>query len=98
VKNALSASYTFAPEDTYIRAVVETPRTTLYLNPVLRFDGVSVPAPSARMNVGLTWIMRGTLGAAGSVLLVVGLRRRRRPARSASAKPVLASPKETESF
>src|SRR5207253_9391058 len=33
--------------DSYIRTVVETPARTLYLNPVVRYDGATLPWPSA---------------------------------------------------
>lgn len=52
------ASYTFTPSDTYIRTVVDTPQATLYLNPVLRWDGSQLPAPRATMNVLATWAQR----------------------------------------
>ena len=47
----MSASYTFAGDDTAIRTVIELPRALLYLNPVLRYDGIRLPAPSASVNV-----------------------------------------------
>lgn len=53
-----SASYTFGPEDTYVRAVVHTPQTTMYLNPVLRYDGRTLPAPIVRIDGTQTWMLR----------------------------------------
>ena len=53
-----SASYAFAPDDSYIRAVVEVPGQTLYLNPVIRFDG-TLPSPGAPLDLVWTWIVRG---------------------------------------
>lgn len=43
VKNAGFASYSFTPDDTYIRVVVKFPSLTLYLNPVIRYNGISAP-------------------------------------------------------
>ena len=76
VKDAMSASYTFAGDDTYIRTVIESPRAILYLNPVLRYDGIRLPAPSASVNLAGSWLQRGLLLIA-AVALVVMYRRRR---------------------
>jgi hypothetical protein len=37
--NVMSASYVFAPGDTYVRTVVHGAKTDLFVNPVLRTDG-----------------------------------------------------------
>ena len=42
-------------DDTYIRTVIRTPNMVMYLNPVLRYDGTSVPVPVATVNEPLTW-------------------------------------------
>jgi hypothetical protein len=76
VKNAMSASYTFAGDDTYIRTVIESPRALLYLNPVLRYDGIRLPAPSASVNVIGSWLQRAGLLIATVALLVMYRRRR----------------------
>lgn len=54
-----SAQYTFAPEDTYLRAVISTPQTTIFLNPILRTtrDG-SPPPPRATIDPLRTWVRR----------------------------------------
>ena len=52
------ASYTVAPTDTYIRTVIETPQTTLFLNPVIRWDGAQLPTPRAAVNPVATWAQR----------------------------------------
>jgi hypothetical protein len=81
----LSASYTFRPEDTYIRTVIRTPATTMYLNPVIRYDGARLPTLSASVDEGATWLVRGASLAAGLALVAV-VRSRRPPApRSAPA-------------
>jgi hypothetical protein len=89
VKDVTSASYTFAPGDTYIRTVIESPQTVLYLNPVIRYDGVSIASPPATVDAAGTWLLRGssTLAAAA---LVITLARRRRPVLQTAARPILA--------
>jgi hypothetical protein len=76
VKNTLSADYTFSPDDTYIRTVISAPRATMYLNPVLRYDGAHIPAPASTVEAGTTWLMRGTCFFAG-VAAILALRRRK---------------------
>ena len=51
----MQATYSIKPDDTYIRTVIRTPNMVMYLNPVLRYDGASVPAPVAVVNEPLTW-------------------------------------------
>jgi hypothetical protein len=72
VKNALSAGYTFQPQDTYIRTVIRAPKTTLYLNPVLRYDGAGMRVPAAVVDEGRTWALRTACFAVlvGTLLLV----------------------------
>lgn len=85
-KDTHSAAYTMADDDTYIRAVVHAPQTVMYLNPVLRWDGKSLPAPAATVNVALTWIQRG------AALLVAALLVARTRARQRASRPsVVAS-------
>jgi hypothetical protein len=59
--DTLSASYTFTDEDTYIRAVVWSPRTVMFLNPVLRHDGSRAEQEQASVDVFATWVWRGSL-------------------------------------
>jgi hypothetical protein len=87
VKNATSASYAFAADDTYIRTVIRSPRTTMYLNPILRYDGAHVHSPSASVNAARTWTMRGTAVFAGIGCLVL-YRERKRPRFSSRPRPV----------
>jgi hypothetical protein len=44
VYDSANISYTFKTDDTYIRAVAYNPKTTMYLNPVIRYDGEGIPA------------------------------------------------------
>lgn len=52
----MEASYTFAATDSYIRTVIRTPNMVMYVNPVLRYDGVKPPAPAANVDQTSTWI------------------------------------------
>jgi hypothetical protein len=82
VKDSLAASYTLTPADTYVRAVVTSPQTTLYLNPVIRWDGTTLPAPTATVNAAWTWMQRG-----GIALACVALFIRARARRTEAAVP-----------
>jgi hypothetical protein len=70
VHHAQVASYSFTPADTYIRAVVKTPQTVLYLNPVVRWDGQALPSPSAAVDTAWTWTQRGGFVLACALLLL----------------------------
>jgi hypothetical protein len=84
-----TASYTFGSHDTYVRAVIRSPRTTLYLNPVMRYDGVALPAPVATIDNGRTWLLRAmvALGLAVCGMLLWPLGRREEETPRASALP-----------
>ncbi len=64
INDTLTADYTLTANDPYVRTVVTTPQTILYLNPVVRWDGRSVPAPVASTNEWLTWLQRALAAAA----------------------------------
>jgi hypothetical protein len=89
VKHALSASYTFASSDTYIRTVIQSPRTTMLLNPVLRQHGGQHQPLAATVNVAGTWGLRGLMAIAAAVatFLIIS---RLRPRPVPSPSPVLA--------
>ena len=88
VKNTMTAAYTFGHDDTYIRAVIRSPRTAMFLNPVVRNSGTALVAPEASVNVVATWLMRGGMLITA---LVIGLVfRERRPTIAPSRRPVLA--------
>ena len=57
----MEATYTFAATDTYIRTVVRTPNVVMYINPVLRYDGVRLPSPSASVDAASTWLHRAII-------------------------------------
>jgi hypothetical protein len=88
VKAAMSASYTFRDEDTYIRTVIRSPRTAMFLNPVLRYDGDRPPAPAATVDMARTWLLRGTFALAGAALFLI-YRDRRRPIAASSPRAVM---------
>jgi len=77
-----SASYTVAAEDTYIRAVLKASHRTLYLNPVIRFDGVTLAAPTATVDEVRTWAMRATVLAGCALVLSAVSRSRARQQRA----------------
>src|SRR5262245_61150872 len=87
VKQAMHASYTFTDEDTYVRTVIRSPRTSMFLNPVLRQDA-SPHLVAASVDLVGTWLFRAALARLAATALV--LLYRRRPAFSSDPRPVLA--------
>jgi hypothetical protein len=79
------ASYELAADDPYIRVEVIAHGAVLYLNPVIRWDGVALPAPAARLLVGRTWAVRGAGAVALALLCWLGYRRPARAQRSLAA-------------
>ncbi len=63
--------------DTYMRTEIEGQTCRLYLNPILRYDGDTIPRKSARVKLFATWIQR-TVGFGGIGLLLVVIFRFRR--------------------
>jgi hypothetical protein len=92
VKNVTAASYTLTPSDTYVRTVITTPQTVLYVNPVLRYNGQAPAKPQARVDLASTWALRGCGGLGVALASLVYARRRRRAQRRV-ATPVLAGVK-----
>jgi hypothetical protein len=94
VSDVLSASYDFQPADTYIRTTIRAPRTTMYLNPVVRYDGV-LPHPAATIDTLKTSLLRAAFAVAGVGGLGLLLYRRRRSAHglqpSVSSQPPASS-------
>jgi hypothetical protein len=77
VEDTLAASYSLAPDDTYIRAVVRTPTRILFVNPIVRYDGAALPSPTATVNRTLTWLERLAILAIGALLVGSVIRRHR---------------------
>ena len=53
-----SASYSLSPDDTYIRTEIRTERTAMFLNPIVRYDGVGLESPAPVVNAAGTWGQR----------------------------------------
>jgi hypothetical protein len=86
VSGVETASYTLNDADTYVRAVVTSPQTVLYLNPVIRWDGSTLPAPSASVDEAWTWLQRLGAVLAAALLALVRVRGRQRSAAVAPAR------------
>jgi hypothetical protein len=91
VKNAIVASYTMAANDTYVRTVITSPQTVLYLNPVVRYDGKNLSKPAASVDAAATWAIRGGTGL--GVVAVWFAYARRRKAQQPVSRAVLADAK-----
>jgi hypothetical protein len=93
VQRANHAEYAVSDGDTYVRTVVYSPRSVMFLNPVLRYDGRAIPAPMARIAVARTWAMRGSVVAAVLALAVLIRRRRRLSSKdSGTVRPERSDP------
>jgi hypothetical protein len=77
------ASYTVTAADPYVRIEVVARGAILYLNPLIRWDGVALPKPEARFLVGRTWAIR----AAGALVLALAISAWRGTARSRRLSP-----------
>ena len=72
-KGAHSASYTLTSQDTYIRPVINSANTTLFLNPIIRSRNGDRPAlPVATVDLPRTWGLRLAL-LTGLAVAVLGL-------------------------
>ena len=91
VTGALAADYTLTPSDTYLRTVIRSPKTTIFLNPVLRYDGEHLPSPASAVDNLSTWLFRGS-SALAAVVLIALLRRRRAPVLVPARQPALPGP------
>jgi hypothetical protein len=76
VADAHTASYAFDPSDTYIRTAIHAPRTTMYLNPVFRYNG-AIPEPAATVDTIKTTVLRAAFALALAAGLVLYLRRKK---------------------
>ena len=87
-RRVTAAAYTFRDDDSYIRTVIEGPRTTIFLNPVVRYDGAALPRPRATVNNAATWLLRTAVLAGLAAAFV----RRRRAAGAAIVIALSAAP------
>jgi hypothetical protein len=71
---ATTASRAFTSGDTYIRTVIRTPHTVMYLNPVVRYQR-HLEAPVATVDTAKTWTMRAAVVAGCAGLLLFAWRR-----------------------
>lgn len=55
VDRVSSASYTLAPNDTYVRTRIKTAAHVLFVNPIVRYDGRALPSPVATIDPWWTW-------------------------------------------
>lgn len=86
------ASYTPRDDDPYVRVEVIAHGAVLYLNPILRWDGVALPRPEARFLAGPTWGVRAAGGAVLAAFAWLVSRVLRRPApQGGGGAPELAS-------
>jgi hypothetical protein len=94
-----SARYRLAPYDPYVRVEVIAHGAVLYLNPLIRWDGVALPSPRAVFRPVPTWGVRA-LGAAALGALAAALirlvRRRSGTARSRDRAPEPADAPDPE--
>ena len=77
------ASYTLTADDPYVRVEVVARRAILYLNPLIRWDGVALPKPEARFLIGRTWAIR----SAGALVFALAVIAGRGTARSLRRAP-----------
>ena len=98
-RNRPSARYRLAAADPYVRVEVQAHGAVLYLNPVIRWDGVALPSPHARLRTLETWGVRG-LGAlvlaALAAALIRAARRGSGTARSRDRAPAPRSAPDRE--
>jgi hypothetical protein len=81
----MQASYTIDSRDTYIRTVIRTPNIVMYVNPIVRYDGVAPPDPKAEPNAAASWLQRGMLIAAYAAVVFLLWRR---PGSRVAARPL----------
>ena len=72
--NTANADFALGARDHYVRTEIFSHESTIYLNPVIRFDGHEIESASASVNHLATWIQRSGILLL-LCLIVVGLRR-----------------------
>lgn len=85
------ASYAIQPGDPYVRTVIATPHTVMFLNPIVRYDGRNLARPRAVLDEPRTWGLRSSILATAIMLIWLAVARRRFALRRASSpEPALA--------
>ena len=77
VEHQTSASYDLAASDTYVRTVIRTPATVMFLNPIVRSEGGRPVTPAATIDEWATWLLRALLAILCAAAFVVLWRRPR---------------------
>lgn len=86
-----SASYVIQAGDPYVRTVIATPHTIMFLNPIVRYDGHQVARPVAVLDVPRTWALRSSILVTALMLIWLAVVRRRFALRRGSSpEPALA--------
>jgi hypothetical protein len=86
-----TASYAIQPGDPYVRTVIATPHTIMFLNPIVRYDGRSLARPNAVLDEPKTWGLRASILATAVMLIWLAVARRRFALRrDPSPEPALA--------
>ena len=79
VQSAASASYDVPSSEPYVRTVIETGGSRLYLNPVIRYDGTALSVPQASVDAVWTFVRAGGLiSALVATCTAVFLKRKRK--------------------
>jgi hypothetical protein len=94
-RNTDKATFQFSPAEHYLRTVINFSSLTIYLNPVIRYNGKKIPYNSdlATINVSSTFLIRSSIAIAwllgillisgrisGAVEFLLDGKKRRRPA------------------
>jgi hypothetical protein len=72
VNGVASADYALTASDAYVRTTVRSDGSVLYLNPVIRYDGVALPVVQATIDRTGTWLLRTAFaGACAAIWLLI---------------------------
>ena len=74
-----SATYSLTPDDSYIRTEIRTRNQAIFLNPIVRYDGVSLEPRAPMPNVAGTWTQRVLILVACLAIVPVLWKRPRGP-------------------
>jgi len=71
----MQATYTLTAKDTYVRTVIRTPNMVMYVNPIIRYNGVELPSAAAAVNETMTWLHRALVLAITAAVIFLLWRR-----------------------